>query len=296
LLFLLYKRKFKASVLFGLIFVLISLVFVVSHLTVPVEQNSVGGYGEISANILTQVFSNSIKMGDVFLQFFSINSSVAYIFFVPLLCFLGLFWITKKEKNFLKLLIISAVLFLFVNSVISARPTFTGITRYFIPIYSLLCIFAGIQLKKISLLNNKLISIFSGVLFISLILFISIFSLTIFNEELNSKKSFSYSKGIEDDSELVIWFVDGGALSSGFSKSTLYDYSWETDFSGNPCQFLKNNSIDYVVYFHFPIEDLYTNYLGDFGPKLRQSLLDDNCSVKVSKTNDIFKINYENEN
>ncbi|MFH1663512.1 MAG: glycosyltransferase family 39 protein, partial [archaeon] len=283
-LFLLYKRKFKAAVFFGLLFILVSLTFVVFHFGVPVEQVSVGSYGGFAGNLM-QMPSNILKLFEVFFWFFSNNW---YIFFIPLLFLIGLFWRKKEEKTFSVLFFISFLFFIFFITINNVSSSMTGLPRYFLPVYSLLCIFSGTQLKKIVLLKNKLFLILSYLIFILLILLTVISVIEIFLVESNQTHNYSYIEGIDDAEGVSVWFVDGGALKTRFNKATLYDYSWQTDFSGNPCDFLKKNKIDYVVYFHFPVESSYTVYLGNFKGKLRKSLLNGECDELVP--NDYFEI------
>ncbi len=180
-LFLLYKRKFKESVLFALIFVLISSVFFVSHLNVSFNENTMGAYGKIVAeNIWDKPSLNFFKITEILFYFFSNNY---YFFLIPLLFVLGFFGLKEKELDFFVLMNITFVLFLFVNVVNQMVPTYTGFPRYFLPIYSLLCIFAGIQLKKAFFFRNKLIKVLLGLIFIFLILFSSFFILGVFNHQ-----------------------------------------------------------------------------------------------------------------
>jgi len=301
LLFLLYKRKFKASVLFGLIFVLISLVFVVSHLTVPIEQNSVGGYGSlVSDNIVVQFPLNILTAFDRLFYYFSTNF---YIFLIPLFFILGLFWIRKNENDFLLLLVFLLVLFLLVTFFNGTTPSKSGFPRYFMPIYSLLCIFSGFQIKKIFLINNKRVTIFFTVLFVSILLFTSMSFLQYFNSEYSSSKNRVFvGKGISNDYNVTVWFLNNAALTVNLSNATLYDYSWRADFSGKPCDFIKKHKINYVVYYAIDKDPDNLagspDFLGDFGLKLRNSLLNDECSELISKSDPLnnaatFKIIYK---
>lgn len=291
LFFLLYKRKFKGVILFGLLFVLVSSVFLVSHLNVPVEQVSVGEYGTISADFLTQSLSNVLRVCEIFLYFFSHNY---YIFFIPLLLILGVFWRSKREKDFSFLLAVLLFLFLFVTFINGAYPTLSGFPRYFLPIYSLLCIFSGIQLKKIILFKDKRAGVFVSVLFLVLICFTFVpvmkdFYLTVANH------SDVQPKIIENNSNVSIWFINGAALQLKADKATLYDYAWQPGFSEEPCDFLKKNKITYIVYFHI---DKAPYGLGDFGLNLKKDLLNGTCAEVFSETHDslnsvTFKIIYK---
>lgn len=280
MLFFIYKKKYKEIIFSLIIFILISLVFFVSHINIPLEYASVGAYGEISVNPLIQFFSNAFRIGEIFFYYFLNNF---YLFFVPFLFFLGLFWKKEKEKDFSALFLISLVLFLFVTFVSKAYPTLSGFPRYFLPIYALLSIFAGIQLKKIVLLKNKKISIFFGTLFVAVLLFTSFSVLNHFYVE-SIPKNYSYEgKNIENNSDTKVWFINGAALLLKIDDATAYDYAWKTNFSGNPCDFLKNNEINYIVYFHI---DKDSPELGAFGSELRKSLLKEECSEVFAETND----------
>lgn len=180
LLFLFYKRKFKASVFFALIFILVSSVFFVSHFGVPFDEVGAGSYGKISGSPSVQIPLNIFRALNVLLFQFSNNN---FVFFVPFLFLLGLWWLKEKDKDFFILLFISLSLFLFVNFITAQHPTYSGLPRYFLPVYSLLCIFAGIQLKKIVLLKDKRILVFFGWLFVLSVLFTSVYILGIFNTE-----------------------------------------------------------------------------------------------------------------
>ena len=152
-------------------------------------------------------------------------------------------------------------------------------------------------MKNIILLKSKILSLFLNSLFIILILLISISILTHFAADAMVTKgtpnSFKGIKGIEDKNKVIVWFVDGGALSSRFDNAILYDYTWNVSFEGNPCTFLKKNKVNYIVYFHFYIEEGYSKYLGDFRSILRDSLVNEECSELVSKNGlEIFKINH----
>jgi hypothetical protein len=256
---------------------------------VPFQKTGIGDYGKISGNLFSQVFLNFFVLSEIFFYLFSNN---VYVFFLPFLFVAGLFWIKKSEKDFSVLFFVSFILFLFVTLISKASPTFTGFPRYFIPIYSLFCIFSGIQLKKIVLFRDKRIAVFCVTLFVLFMLFNLFLVLSVLYNEPNFSSGASYLKLIEDDSNTTVWFVDGGALKLRFKKATLYDFAWKADFSGSPCDFLRENEIDYVVYFHFPLEKEYSSYLGDFKTKLRQSLLEGKCSRKISgNVLEIFKVN-----
>jgi len=291
-LFFLYKRKFKAILFFSLIFILISSVFLVSHSNVQIEKDSVGAYGElISSDLLTQVPSNFFRVCEIFWLSLLTNF---YVFFVPFLLILAWFWRKDKEKDFLLLFSISAIFFLFVTFFNQAYPSFNGFLRYFLPIYSLLCILSGIQLKKIVLTKTKKVSVFLMVLFLALVLFISVSSLTIFATDFLSKDNYS-SKKIENKSEVNMWFVDSAALTLRLDKANLYDYAWKADFSGDPCYFLRKHQIDYVVYINLvvPVPD----YLGDFGLRLEESLSNEECAKVFSKTSSsvVYQVNEDNK-
>ncbi len=291
LLFLFYKKDFKAALTFGVFFVLVSCVFFVLHFELNFDDSSVGGYGQfISQDLFSKIFLNIVSVFNVLFHFFYHNY---YLFFIPFLFFIGLLWRDKKELNFLMLFFISASLFLFVIFINGAQPNLTGFPRYFIPIYSLICIFSGIQLKKILLLKNKLLSFFVIIVFILLLLFSVIPVLGVFHATFVNEHSFAGTEKIKDNSDIIVWFVDGGALSSRFEEAILYDYTWHVAFEGNPCDFLKENKIDYVVYFHFYIEEGYSRYLGNFRPVLRESLVNGQCSELIyDKELEIFKINH----
>jgi len=273
-LFLLYKKKFKALVFFALIFVLVSLVFVVSHLGVPVEQASVGSYGSFSSNPFFQIPLNIFRVAEVFFIFFSNNF---FIFFIPLLFVLGLFW-EKKKTDFSVLFFISLILFLGIIFVNQAYPTTSGFPRYFLPVYSLLCIFSGIQFKKIVLLKDKRISVFASSLFVLFMLFTSVSILSEFSVVPSANVLPSEANKIENSFDTKVWFINGAALVINLDKATCFDYSWKTDFSGEPCDFLKKHKINYIVHFHIDkLPDL-----GDFGIQLKESLDKNECSEVIS--------------
>jgi len=283
-LFLLYKRKFKESVFFGIIFVLVSLFFVVSHLTVPVEQVSTGDYGKfVSEAPLTQIPLNVFKVTTILFWYFS-----NYFYVIPILFFVGLFWVRPNEKDFSILFFISAVLFLGVTFVNQVTPTSTGFPRYFLPIYSLIVTFAGFQLSKLVLLKNKYLANFFWACFVLFILFfsVSILSYFIIEPNTNPRNYYYIADKIGKNSDANIWFVNGGAILM-LPNATFYDYSWGADFSGNPCQFLHKNRIDYVIY--QDIEKTQTlNFLGKFGLELKEKLLLGECSELFFESKDVF--------
>jgi hypothetical protein len=288
-----YKRKFKAAFFFALIFFLVSSVFFVSHLSVPIEPISVGSYGKlVSDSLLKQIPSNVLEVIEI-LSFFFLRKF--YVFFVPFLFVLGLFWRQRAEADFFALFFISLVFFMFFFAINNASPTQTGFPRYFLPIYALLCVFSGIQLKKIVLLKYKRVVAFFSVLFVLFILFNSLPFLKIFDKEQNRLNDVAYLGQIEDKRDISVWFVDSGALKLRLIKAVLYDYVWRADFSGEPCAFLRKHKIDYVLYFNYSDSP---NYLGDFGPKLRNSLIEGDCAELISKSDSlnnafIFKIIHE---
>ena len=283
-LFLLYKHKFKPAFLFGLIFVLVSLVFFVSHLGVPFDQISVGNYGNIlSDNPLIQIFPNIFWAGNWLIYYFSDNT---YILLVPVLFVFGLFLRKQKENDFLVLFLISLILFLGITFINNATPTRSGFPRYFLPIYSLLCVFSGFQLKKLVELKNKKISLFFTVFFVLMLLLISLPFMNQFNIKSNGKSFVYVGKGIENDSNITAWFLNNAGLQVKLDKAVVYDYVWRADFSGNPCEFLKEHKINYIVYYRIDNDPDFLSgspdYLGDFGPKLRESLLNNDCSELIS--------------
>jgi len=278
LLFLFYKKKFRESVLFSLIFVLVAFVFVSSHFGIPIQQITVGDYGKIASNPFIEIPSKAFDVAKILIDRFA---EAYYIPFIPFLFLLALFWRTKNEMNLLVLFFISLIFFLFVNIVVNAEPTSTGFPRYFFPLYALLCVFSGIQLKKMAFFKDKRIFLFVSILFVLLMFLISIFVLSILVPE---SKTVHYSRiggEIPNNSDVSVWFVNGAALKSRIDKAVLYDYSWQADFSGEPCVFLQSQEINYIVYFHI---DKDATYLGEFGSKLRESLLKGECSELISES------------
>ena len=302
LLFFLYKRKFRASFLFGLVFVLVSLIFFVSHFGVPFSLVSVGSYGKlVSENLLTTTFLNVFGVIETFFWGFSNNQ---YVFFLPLIFFFGLFWKKNRKTVFFELFLISLFLFLFVVFINSTYPTHTGFPRYFLPIYSLLCIFCGIQLKQIITVLKGKSRHFFEIIFILAILFLSINILDNLYLETKSLNYNYHGKGIPNKSNLTVWFVNGFSWILKLDNAKVYDKVWKTDFSGGPCEFLRKNKIDYVVYYnidHNPdaMKGYYTNNLGEFGLNLRESLFNSECTELFSRvpgwTNNsaTFKVIYE---
>ncbi|MBU2475972.1 glycosyltransferase family 39 protein, partial [Candidatus Micrarchaeota archaeon] len=300
LLFLLFKKKFKPALFFTLIFVLVSSIFFVMHFTVPIGQESVGGYGELAKeNFTEKILVNAFFAAERLFSYFASNF---YIFFVPILFFFGLFWRKNNEKNFIFLLLISGFSLLSVTLVSNATPTYSGFPRYFWPVYSLLCIFSGIQLKKISCLQDKRISVFFGVLFVLIMLSVSIPLIQHFGPKHKQNTSTYVGKGIENDSNITVWFLNNASLHVRLDKVVAYDFAWRTDFFGDPCEFLQKHDIDYVVY--YKIDNDSDNlagspdYLGDFGLKLREDLLNGKCSELISKSDPLnnastFKITHK---
>jgi len=296
-LFLLYKRKFKESLFFALIFVLFASVFFIVHFEVPFDQSSVGEYGELAAEKFPEIILlNAFIAGERLFSYFFSNF---YIFFIPILFFVGLFWKKEKEKNFLFLLLFSGSCLIFATLVSKAAPSYSGFPRYFWPIYSLLCVFAGFQLKKIIIFKEKRIALFAGAVFISIILFTSILFLQYFDFIPSKKSQENNGKGIENNYGVTVWFLNNSALVVNLDKVVAYDYVWRADFSGEPCDFLKKHEIDYVVYNKIDIDPDFLrgspDNLGDFGSKLRTNLLEGKCAELISKSNDpnnsaIFKI------
>jgi 4-amino-4-deoxy-L-arabinose transferase-like glycosyltransferase len=293
LLFLLYKRKFKASVLFALIFILVSLVFVFSHLGVPVEQVSVGGYGKlVSDNLLINFYSNIIRVFEIFLWLFSNNF---YPFFIPFLLVFGLFLKRRREEVFFSFLLLSSLVFFLTVFINGAFPSFTGFPRYFLPIYSILCIFSGIQLEKLFFLTKNIFRIFLYVFFSLSFLYIAFLFVSYSTHQLDSPDSGLMFASLENSPEVSVWFVNGAARVWELNKCRLYDYSWNADFSGDPCNFLKKHRINYVVYYHnSPLGDN-PDYLMDFGSQLRESLMEQNCSILLDSGASVKTISFKIE-
>jgi len=273
-LFLIYKKKIKTSGLFLLIFLFVLSAFFVSHLNAPAERIGVGGYGAIIENPFFQIPLSIIKLTDVL---FTVFVQQYYLFWAPLFFFIGLLWRKQKENNFFSLLLISLIVFLSATLLTTSSPTLTGFPRYFLPFYALLSVFAGFQLEKIISLKNKKISIFFITLFISISIITSFFVLNNFIIQLDSVESY-ITQQIDNNSETSVWFINGAALQYKLNKVTAYDYAWKTDFSGEPCDFLKKHKINYIVYFHIDkLPDL-----GDFGIQLKESLDKNECSEVIS--------------
>ncbi len=272
LLFFLFKKKYKQTAVFFIVFFLISLVFFVSHLNVPIEKEGVGDYGKFaSGNLFEKISANIIKLSEILFHYFRFNF---YLFFIPFLFVLGILWFKQKEKELAFLLFSCLILFLLITFFNKALPTYSGFPRYFLPVYSLMCVFAGMQLKKI-MLKDKKTALFFGFLFIFLLAFSSVTILSHFSGGFSSAPANYSGKGIDNIEGIKVWFVNGAALQIRLDKAELYDYVWKADFSGNPCEFLRKNEIDYVVFFHVDVDP---PELGDFGKNLRQSLFNGDCS------------------
>jgi len=299
-LFLLYKREFKASFLFALIFVLIFLVFVVSHFNVPVEAMSIGGYSSfIAESPFVQIPFDVFETARILFYYFFHN---LFIFFIPFLFLFGLFLIKKNENDFFLLFMISSFLFFLVVFVNGALPNNTAFPRFFLPVYALLCIFSGVQLKKLIFLNNKIFSFFVVLLFFSA----SFTSFQYLGTELSKTPEPNFEDLIDNDPDTVVWFVNGSAFQIGLENATLCDYVWRPSFSGNPCAFLREHEIDYVVYFYSDKEpDLFFNgnfsnvsspETQKFAYQLKHVLFEEQCAELLLYSDSVpdsvlFKIN-----
>jgi len=281
LLFLLFKRKFKPALFFTLIFVLVSSVFFVSHLNFSAQKESIGGYGEVSNNLSLSIPSNLFKSFKIIFTIFS-----AYFYLLPIMLILGVFWIKPPEKNFLFLMLFTFGCFLLVTVV--TEVTSTGFYRYFLPIYSLLCIYSGFQLNKIFFLKNAKLSAIFGLIFVlfTLILSVNLLSYLTIEKNFEPRNYYYLANVIENDFDVKVWFVNWDAIHI-LDKPVLYDHIWKTDFSGDPCDFLKKNKINYLIYLNIEKES-FSEQLDDFGLNLKKSLLEGNCSEIILQKEDSF--------
>lgn len=278
LFFLLYKRKPKQAVISVCILFLVLITYTSYLIENPTDKSGLGDYGKISEDLLVRTPKNFLRLGELFYWFFS---SQAYFPLIPFLFLLSFFWIEKKERNILELTLICLVFFIFFTVISASYPTKSGFHRYFIPLYALICVISGNQIKKMWEKNKRLFFIV-GCLSLSIMVYTSALLVLDMNNILLSEgkgepKLYSF---IPNDSNVNVWYINGAAKIHGLEKTISYDFISFEKFDSTPCEFLKEKKINRMVYYH---NDELPRTIANkvFGKKLKESLDKNECSELI---------------
>ncbi len=282
IIFLLFEKKYRKSVLFLLTTALTTVVFFAQKFYMGFSLSYLKTYAELPAQGFLQ--NAAINFSTVF-NYLVILFSTSNYFFLIVLGFVPLALLLKKRgpTRISTLGTISFWVFVIATSIVAAQPRLAGFPRYFAPVLGLIALSAGINLE---LVLEKIRSVRKHFLTASIIfvLLLTLFDLTTYTKDAFfmpaeiDKEGFygTLTSTVPNDPSSVVYVANSGPIILGLEKVTYYDLTSSMEYYTPACDFLKDNEIKWVIYsrpdkipVHLPPE---------FGQDFQKSLDTNKCS------------------